>query len=113
MGGQFGSASAPAMQPRPVMAASELSTARVAAKKGHGLLYTIILFLVLVIAGLGALLYFQPNLVMDMLGLSMPEPTPVYEPAPAAPVETAPIDIVPTTDVSTTTATTTASTTAQ
>ncbi|HVV15495.1 MAG TPA: hypothetical protein VHD55_03805 [Candidatus Paceibacterota bacterium] len=111
MGGQFGSPTAPAMQPRPVMAASELSTARVAAKKGHGLLYMLLILLVVLIAGLGALFYFQPNLVLGMLGLSMPEPTPVYEPAP---VEPAPIDIVPTPDVSTTTAaTTTASTTAQ
>jgi hypothetical protein len=116
LGAQFGSMTTTPVQPRPVMAASEMSTARVAQKKGRGMLWIILLVVVLLLAGAGALIYFQLGFFMDLIGMSLPEPTPAYvETAPVpGPDADAPIEILPTETASSTastTPTTTASTT--
>ncbi|HVU80359.1 MAG TPA: hypothetical protein VHD37_03285 [Candidatus Paceibacterota bacterium] len=118
LGSQFGNMTTTPVQPRPVMAASEMSTARVAQKKGHGLMWAIVLIVLLLIAGGAAFAYFQFGTVMSLLGMSLPEATPSYEetnPEVPEPGDTQPIEILPTETASTTASTTvsvTASTTA-
>lgn len=112
MGAQF--STTPTL--RPMMAASEVATARVAPKRGHWLLYTIVGIIVLAVLALGAFAYLRPDFFLNMLGLSLPTPTPTLEDTgaqPLVPAESEPINIEPDTEATTTagTATTTASTT--
>jgi hypothetical protein len=99
------------------MAASEIGTAAVKAKRGHGLLYTLLGIFVILLIGAGAAFYLRPDMVLNLLGIGLPNPIPEEQPAEEAPYipppATTTTEILPISDATTTASTTSATTTEQ
>jgi hypothetical protein len=86
---------------------SEFSTAP-GVKKGHGLLYTLVFILVIVVAA-GAFLYLRPDVLDTMLGwvgMGSAAPATATTEQPASSFSDEPIQIVPILDASSTASTT-------
>jgi hypothetical protein len=113
MGAQSAMTSPAAVQPRPMMAASELNTAPVRARHtGRWILIVVILLILLALVGAGLYVYLNPSILTQYLPQA-PSPAPTYVPTNTPPVEITPeaTTTASTTSSATTTDATDASTT--
>ncbi len=98
MGGQSAMTPPVAVQPRPIMAASELNTAPVRVRHtGRWILIVVVILIILAIAGAGVWIYLNPSLITQYLPQAS-TPAPTYVPSNTPPVEIAPAGASTTTD---------------